>query len=237
MAVAAWVGRRLWPRQQHRRSNKNTHKHTQTHTTTHAKTTQVPLRDFMWPFLEKRYYAIPRLIVEISYNLVHSLGQHSYDADCRLFLSIFAGDCEEAVRGEQEALARDVLTALRLVDVSVNQRATGWLHKKDVKAALSGFFARGGKRVERVDEAGLERRRLSGGRALRTRLAGCQMLPQFTLPRAQFYTTQAHQRQQPRSTTTTTTTRARARRSSRRSTPTSAATWSRTRGSSRTTRT
>lgn len=45
---------------------------------------------------------------EMAYNLVYSLGQHSYDADCHLFLRIFSGDVEEAVRGEQAALEQEV---------------------------------------------------------------------------------------------------------------------------------
>lgn len=55
---------------------------------------------------------------------------------------------------------RQVVTALRLVDVSINHQATGWLRKGDVKAALSGFFRGLGKRVDRLDEVG---RRIGGG--------------------------------------------------------------------------
>jgi len=89
----------------------------------------------------------------MAYNLIYSLGQHSYDADCHLFLCIFAGDVEEGVRQEQGALEQEVLTTLRLVDVSINHQATGWLHKGDVKTALAGFF-KGSKKVDRLDEVG-----------------------------------------------------------------------------------
>lgn len=44
-----------------------------------------------------------------------------------------------------------VLTTLRLVDVSINHQATGWLNKADVKTALAGFF-KGSKKVDRLDE-------------------------------------------------------------------------------------
>jgi hypothetical protein len=40
--------------------------------------------------------------------MIYSLGQHSYDADCNLFLRIFSGDVEEGVRQEQEALEEQV---------------------------------------------------------------------------------------------------------------------------------
>ncbi|KAI8470981.1 MAG: hypothetical protein J3K34DRAFT_508101 [Monoraphidium minutum] len=87
----------------------------------------------------------------VAYNVVYSLGQHSYDADCNLFLRIFCGDVEEGVRQEQAALEEQVLTTLRLVDVAINHQATGWLHKGDVKTALAGFF-KGSKKVDRLDE-------------------------------------------------------------------------------------
>lgn len=44
-----------------------------------------------------------------------------------------------------------VLTTLRLVDVSINHQSTGWLNKADVKTALAGFF-KGAKKVDRLDE-------------------------------------------------------------------------------------
>ena len=44
----------------------------------------------------------------MAYNMVYSLGQHSYDADCNLFLRIFSGDVEEAVRQDQAALEEQV---------------------------------------------------------------------------------------------------------------------------------
>lgn len=71
---------------------------------------------------------------------MYSLGQHSYDADCNLFLRVFTGDVEEAVRYEQQALEAEIMKLLRLLDVSINHQATGWLHKADVKTALAGFF-------------------------------------------------------------------------------------------------
>jgi hypothetical protein len=40
---------------------------------------------------------------------VYSLGQHSYDADCNLFLRVFTGDVEEAVRYEQQALEGEIM--------------------------------------------------------------------------------------------------------------------------------
>jgi hypothetical protein len=46
-----------------------------------------------------------------------------------------------------------VSAALRLVDTSINQRPTGWLHKGDVRTALAGFFKGTGKKVDRLDEA------------------------------------------------------------------------------------
>ena len=39
---------------------------------------------------------------------MYSLGQHSYDADCSLFLHVFLGDVEETVRDEQAALEQEV---------------------------------------------------------------------------------------------------------------------------------
>jgi hypothetical protein len=149
---------------------------------------------------------------QVAYNLIYSLGQHSYDADCSLFLRVFLGDVEESVREEQAALEQEVgwggagggrrelgragrgrrrvpcvrvmlfaagrwpaiwlccscvrilpphapagapqkvLAALRLVDTSINQRPTGWLHKSDAKTALAGFFRGTGKTVDRLDE-------------------------------------------------------------------------------------
>lgn len=44
----------------------------------------------------------------MAYNLVYSLGQHAYDADCRLFLAVFAGECGEGVRREQAQLQDEV---------------------------------------------------------------------------------------------------------------------------------
>jgi hypothetical protein len=58
----------------------------------------------------------------MAYNFVYSLGQHSYDADCNLFLRIFTGDVEEAVRHEQQALEGEILKMLTLLDVSVNRQ-------------------------------------------------------------------------------------------------------------------
>lgn len=46
---------------------------------------------------------------QVAYNFVYSLGQHSYDADCNLFLRVFSGDVEEAVRGEQQALEGEIM--------------------------------------------------------------------------------------------------------------------------------
>ena len=45
---------------------------------------------------------------QMAYNMVYSLGQHSYDGDCNLFLRIFSGDVEEAVRQDQAALEEQV---------------------------------------------------------------------------------------------------------------------------------
>ena len=39
---------------------------------------------------------------------MYSLGQHAYDADCRLFLAVFAGECGEGVRREQARLQEEV---------------------------------------------------------------------------------------------------------------------------------
>ncbi|WIA09549.1 hypothetical protein OEZ85_008944 [Tetradesmus obliquus] len=108
------------------------------------------LADVTATFLERRYFAIPRLVTEVAYNFVYSLGQHSYDADCNLFLRVFSGDVEEAVRGEQQALEGEIMRLLKLLDVSINHQATGWLHKADVKTALAGFFK--GKSVDRLAE-------------------------------------------------------------------------------------
>lgn len=55
--------------------------------------------------------------------MVYSLGQHSYDADCNLFLRIFSGDVEEAVRQEQDALAEQA-RAMRGI-VCVGERRDG----------------------------------------------------------------------------------------------------------------
>ena len=43
-------------------------------------------------FLESRHYGVARLAVEVAYNLVYTLGQHLYDADCHLFLRVFTGE-------------------------------------------------------------------------------------------------------------------------------------------------
>jgi hypothetical protein len=45
----------------------------------------------------------------VAYNFVYSLGQHSYDADCNLFLRVFTGDVEETVRYEQQALEGEIM--------------------------------------------------------------------------------------------------------------------------------
>jgi hypothetical protein len=45
----------------------------------------------------------------VAYNFVYSLGQHSYDADCNLFLRVFTGDVEEAVRYGQQALEGEIM--------------------------------------------------------------------------------------------------------------------------------
>ncbi len=50
---------------------------------------KVGLTDYMALFLEKRFFAIPRLVTEVAYNLIYSLNAHNYDADCNLFLRIF----------------------------------------------------------------------------------------------------------------------------------------------------
>jgi len=31
-------------------------------------------------------------VLQMAYNFIYSLGQHSYDADCNLFLRIFTGE-------------------------------------------------------------------------------------------------------------------------------------------------
>ena len=36
----------------------------------------------------QRKYVAPRAVTEMSYNLVYTLGQHSYDPDCALFLKV-----------------------------------------------------------------------------------------------------------------------------------------------------
>lgn len=84
--------------------------------------TRIGLVDYCTIFLEKRYFAIPRLVTEVAYNLIYSLGQHSYDADCNLFLRIFTGEVEEAVRYEQATLEGEILKTLELVDVSINSQ-------------------------------------------------------------------------------------------------------------------
>eukprot|EP00775_Hariotina_reticulata_P003750 gene3750-4008_t len=111
---------------------------------------QMHLSDATAAFLERRFFSISRLVTEMAYNFIYSLGQHSYDADCNLFLRIFTGDVEEAVRHEQQALEGEILKMLTLLDVSVNRQATGWLHKSDVKTALAGFFKN--KKVDRLAE-------------------------------------------------------------------------------------
>jgi hypothetical protein len=45
----------------------------------------------------------------VAYNFIYSLGQHSYDADCNLFLRVFTGDVEETVRYEQQALEGEIM--------------------------------------------------------------------------------------------------------------------------------
>lgn len=87
---------------------------------------------------------------QVAYNLIYCLGQHSYDADCNLFLRIFTADVEEAVRYEQQAMEAEIMKLLRLLDISINHQATGWLHKADVKTALAGYFK--GKKVLRDTE-------------------------------------------------------------------------------------
>jgi hypothetical protein len=49
------------------------------------------------------------VICQVAYNFIYSLGQHSYDADCNLFLRVFTGDVEEAVRYEQQALEGEIM--------------------------------------------------------------------------------------------------------------------------------
>lgn len=98
-------------------------------------------------YLERRYFAIPRLVTEVAYNLVYSLAAHAHDADCALFLKarstgsaacasppprpdaraplppdyqVFAGDVDEGVRAEQAAMLAEVLRVLTLLDVSIN---------------------------------------------------------------------------------------------------------------------
>lgn len=64
------------------------------------------------------------LHVQVAYNFIYSLGQHSYDADCNLFLRVFTGEVEEAVRHEQQALEGEIMKLLKLLDVSINHQVT-----------------------------------------------------------------------------------------------------------------
>jgi hypothetical protein len=50
------------------------------------------LADFTMAFLESKHFGVARLAVEACYNLVYTLGQHVYDADCHLFLRVFTGE-------------------------------------------------------------------------------------------------------------------------------------------------
>jgi hypothetical protein len=61
----------------------------------------------------------------VAYNLVYSLGQHSYDADLNLFLRILVGEVEEGVRGEQAALQGELLRTLELLDTTINTQVGG----------------------------------------------------------------------------------------------------------------
>ncbi|KAF6260393.1 hypothetical protein COO60DRAFT_1637651 [Scenedesmus sp. NREL 46B-D3] len=127
------------------------------------------LADVTATFLERRYFAIPRLVTEVAYNFVYSLGQHSYDADCNLFLRVFTGDVDEAVRYEQQALeggddedvtagiidvsecvmhSLQLIRLLKLLDVSINHQALAAARRR--QEALAGFLK--GKSVDRLSE-------------------------------------------------------------------------------------
>lgn len=85
------------------------------------------------------------------YILIYSLAAHSHDADCAVFVKVFAGYVDEGVRQEQAVLQAELQRCLMLLDQSINHVATGWLHKADVKTALAGFF-----KNKNVSKAGIE---------------------------------------------------------------------------------
>jgi hypothetical protein len=52
------------------------------------------------------------------------VGQHSYDADCELFLKVFMEAVDDRLRVEQERIGRDIIAVLKLVDAAINTRVS-----------------------------------------------------------------------------------------------------------------
>ena len=65
-------------------------------------------------FLERRFFAIPRLVSEVAYNMVYSLGQHMYDTDCNLFLRV-SRDIAGKVAAGQSRLGFGCLPSLACI--------------------------------------------------------------------------------------------------------------------------
>ena len=45
------------------------------------------LAEFLLQYLQRKA-AAPRAVLETAYNLIYTLGQHTYDPDCNLFIKV-----------------------------------------------------------------------------------------------------------------------------------------------------
>ena len=82
----------------------------------HEKAPDANMEEHFTAFLKSRF-GTDNLIAEWGYNLLHSLEQHRYDADCEMFLSVLKGEVSEEVkRGSDRMLSQVQKAVAKLAD-------------------------------------------------------------------------------------------------------------------------